>query len=1211
MVKGDKGRTGKKGAGSSQSRAGTGKGPGNDGANASFQERLEHGKINDAEVLLGEDSYELILKLIARLKEARGEAIPTGEQKKKKKKASGTEEAVVAEDPENDLQFTEAARNSADALEDNGCLEGDAEIGNGYARQEEEKDTKAKKEERVLRRLMRQLKEEDREQAVEDGEPVVLETKHRGKAPPEGATVRVNLCSELKPNDKPKVVAIPRGGKEALEELIKTGKNKFGLAAKKTVWAYVHGGARGDDPKNLHPMPLQDTLQLCHEDRIVFSFKPIPTANATSSIAEGNATHPCHTKTSQEKGKADKADKSKSTGKASNSTASKPAENQEDSLDAVRAAYTHRSRSKAADEPFSKEELKAESEALWSKAEKWRSDPEYSAQRNARAGLPAADVRPQFLKDVASNQVVVVSGETGSGKTTQCPHFILEDYIDRGCGSDCNIICTQPRRIAAIGVAERVSYERGEAPGDVVGYAVRLETRTSRRTRLMFCTTGVLLGRLNDDTSLTGVSHVVVDEAHERNLQTDFLLTILRHLLPRRRDLKLVLMSATLEKGLFVKYFAEMQHITQVPLVNIPGRTHPVQTRFLRDIDAAIQGKAPSRFSDATDDRTADQPPQQTSVDAELEEWIIQTHGVDPKNRDERKVIISPHVQEKLDYRKIADLVAVILKGGQGPDGAEGNDDGAILVFLPGHVEIERALQQLRSHPGVGEQRAWLLPLHGQMPTHRQRQVFKKPPNGASQRKVVLSTNIAETSITIDDVTHVIDCMQVKESRYDPRSRMGILATVYVSQAAAKQRSGRAGRVQPGVCWRFCPKTFFDSQLPEYTLCEMRRTALEELVLQLKLLKLGDDPSTFLSRAPEPPTKESLDAAIRTLTQIGALGAASEGQPLTPLGFHLAHLPMDVRTGKMLLYGALMRCLDPMLTIAACLSHKSPFTRGFGGKGKEAHLRQVRDDAFGHLRSDHLAVAAAYTGWRAARLQGRAAEREYCDKFGLSSSALESIASLREQFTRYLQDAGFVSSSSQTTVQRRLAEEASSKSSEADAYAHEVALQRCVLCAGLYPNAAQIQQVLSRRDGSKKAQLVSVGDLDRCTLFPGSLNTAHLSEMKPNDAWLMYHAKVKTSQVFLHDATLVGSIPLLLFGGGDLKVGADRHTMVVDNVLRFDGKREETAVLLKLLRRETERLLLLKISDPAADITATARPLLEAVTQLLRLEGARADGLKK
>ncbi|CAK9058255.1 unnamed protein product [Durusdinium trenchii] len=263
----------------------------------------------------------------------------------------------------------------------------------------------------------------------------------------------------------------------------------------------------------------------------------------------------------------------------------------------------------------------------------------------------------------------------------------------------------------------------------------------------------------------------------------------------------------------------------------------------------------------------------------------------------------------------------------------------------------------------------------------------------------------AETSITIDDVTHVIDSCHVKETRFSPQSSTSVFSTVWVSQAAAKQRAGRAGRTRPGVCWRLCRQDFMEKELPKHTLCEMQRTPLEELVLQLRLLELGDHPGDFLRRAPEPPALEAVERAIRALVAIGALENDSQLR-LTPLGFHLAHMPVDARIGKMLVYGSLCKCLAPILTIAACLSQRSPFIRNFNRTKEELQV-QERRNVWGELHSDQLAAAKAYDKYHEQRRQGRENAWAVCDRFGLSSSTLDDVAQLRQQFLRHLAETGF------------------------------------------------------------------------------------------------------------------------------------------------------------------------------------------------------------
>jgi len=509
-------------------------------------------------------------------------------------------------------------------------------------------------------------------------------------------------------------------------------------------------------------------------------------------------------------------------------------------------------------------------------------------------------------------------------------------------------------------------------------------------------------------------------------------------------------------------------------------------------------------------------------------------------------------------------------------------------VFLPGHAEIEKCLSQLRSHRGIGD-RAWLLPLHGSLPVQHQQRVFRKP--AAGQRKIIVSTNIAETSITIDDITHVIDSCHVKETRLAPRSSTSVFSTVWASQAAAKQRAGRSGRTGPGICWRLCKPSFFEKDLPKHTLCEMRRTPLEELVLQLRLLGLGDHPGDFLHKTPEPPTEEAVDRAIKALVAIGALENSSK-LGLTPLGFHIAHMPMDARIGKMLIYGSLCQCLSPILTIAASLSQKSAFVRNFN-RAKEEDQERERRSAWGSLHSDHLATAKAFDEYHSLKQSGeKNAGYAYCDRFGLSHSVLEDMAQLRRQFLRHLVETGFV------------ATEAEDGSERLNVHRENVALVKCVLCAGLFPNVAQVQKLTTTR-GSYS--IFVSRDHERCVAHPSSLIFKQTFETNVNRSWLLFHDKMKTSQIFLHGSTWVGSIPLLLFGG-ELRIGAkDRSQVSVDGLL-FDTKHEKNALLFKLLRREIDRLLLLKVASPSEDIGTSSTPLLQTVVKLLQLEERGSSG---
>ncbi|KAK3236954.1 hypothetical protein CYMTET_52935, partial [Cymbomonas tetramitiformis] len=547
--------------------------------------------------------------------------------------------------------------------------------------------------------------------------------------------------------------------------------------------------------------------------------------------------------------------------------------------------------------------------------EKEARSPEYRKMLEARARLPAGKNVAEVVETVRHNQVTVVCGETGCGKTTQVPQFILDDAVRRGEGGAVSLVCTQPRRISATSVAQRVAQERAETLGQTVGYQIRLESVRSASTRLLFCTTGVLLRRLADDDGLLGVSHVVVDEVHERSLDSDFLLVLLREVLPKRPNLKVVLMSATLDAASFSNYFRGCAVLT------IPGFTFPVREYFLEDI-IQITGYKPEPNSENV--RKGPPPPptpprgasreqvaaiedkHQRNVQAELAaSQALAQRGYAPETV---KTLLMVD-QEKINYELVeATLQQIVLKG----------EEGAILVFMPGLMEITKVHEACMGNSyilratGDGQ---YLIGLHSSLSTSEQHLIFERPPAGF--RKIVIATNIAETSITIDDVVYVVDGGRAKENSYNPQSKMAMLQEGWVSRASAKQRRGRAGRVRAGHCFRLFTRYMHDVRMEDYQLPEMARVPLEGLCLQIKLQRFEGGIRGFLSKALQPPSEEAVAAAVENLQQLQALDSRQE---LTALGHHLALLPVDARVGKMLVYGAILGCLSPMLTIASVLS---------------------------------------------------------------------------------------------------------------------------------------------------------------------------------------------------------------------------------------------------------------------------------------------------
>eukprot|EP00249_Psilotum_nudum_P023285 c28819_g1_i1 orf=80-3292(+) len=772
-----------------------------------------------------------------------------------------------------------------------------------------------------------------------------------------------------------------------------------------------------------------------------------------------------------------------------------------------------------------------------------------------RKKLPAYKMRKELLQAVNRNQVLVVSGETGCGKTTQLPQFILEEEIEAGRGGDCNIICTQPRRISAISVSSRVAAERGESVGETVGYQIRLESRQSMCTRLLFCTTGVLLRRLVQDPGLAGVSHVLVDEIHERGMNEDFLIIILRDLLLRRPNLRLVLMSATINAELFSSYF------NNAPMIHIPGFTYPVKQFFLEDV------LEKSGYSIVADDSSFSSGSGRGSwrkiQDRKKDPLLEVFEGLDMKIAY-RGYSNSTHQSlyawngDQLDLAMVEATIEYICRN-EGP--------GAILVFLTGWDDISKLLDRLKVNALLGNSRSFLLlPLHGSMPTINQREIFQHPPEGT--RKIVLATNIAETSITIDDVVYVVDCGKAKETSYDALNKLACLTPSWISKASVQQRKGRAGRVQPGVSFHLYPKIIYEA-MPQYQLPEILRTPLQELCLQIKRLQLGLI-ADFLSKALQPPEKLAVQNAIDLLKTIGAL---DETEELTALGRHLATLPLDPRVGKMLLMGAVFECLGSALTIAAALGHRDPFVLPIDKKEvADAARRQFAGVSY----SDHIAILRAFEEWQVAKRNGK--EQQFCWKNFLSAPTLRMMEDMRLQFLDLLSDIGFVVKSRGPLAY--------------DSYSADPEMVKAVLCAGLFPNVVQC-----KRRG--KRTIFYTKDDGKVDPHPASVNARANSFPQP---WLVYSDKVKTTGIFIRDSTNVSDYAMLMFGGS-LEPSQRDGVEMLGGYLHFSAAKKTTQ-LVQDLRKELDTLLQKKIEQPQLDIHVEGRGVVNAVVELLHSDPA-------
>lgn len=567
------------------------------------------------------------------------------------------------------------------------------------------------------------------------------------------------------------------------------------------------------------------------------------------------------------------------------------------------------------------------------------------------------------------------------------PALLLEHELSQG--RHCKIYCTEPRRISAISLARHVSEELGESKGELgssrslVGYSIRLEAKTSRETRLVYATTGIVMRMLEGSNDLGEITHLVLDEVHERSIDSDFLLIVLKRLLTQRRDLKVVLMSATVDAERFSRYLGE------APILNVPGRTFPVNVRYLEDA-IEVTGYSPSgspaeKMIDLDDDAVEDDA---AGARSDLSQSLA---AYSAKTRS----ILSQLDEYHIEFDLVVQLVAQIAT-----DDSLVQYSKAILVFLPGIAEIRTLNDMLLGDPRFT--RDWLVyPLHSAIPNEDQEAAFVVPPPG--MRKIVLATNIAETGITIPDVTCVIDTGKHREILFDEKRQLSRLIDTFISRANAKQRRGRAGRVQEGLCFHMFTKYRHDHLMADQQTPEMLRLSLQDLAMRVKMCKIGGIENT-LGDALDPPSAKNMRRAIDALVDVHALTAAEE---LTPLGHQLARLPLDVFLGKLILLGTVFKCLDMAITVAATLSSKSPFSAPFGQRAQADKARM----GFRRADSDLLTVYNAYLAWKRVCQSNSSVGKElqFCRKNFLSQQTLANIEDLKGQLLASLADSGSLS----------------------------------------------------------------------------------------------------------------------------------------------------------------------------------------------------------
>ncbi|KAK7694503.1 hypothetical protein QCA50_001689 [Cerrena zonata] len=626
-----------------------------------------------------------------------------------------------------------------------------------------------------------------------------------------------------------------------------------------------------------------------------------------------------------------------------------------------------------------------------------------------RDQLPIAAYRNEIINTLETSQILVLSGETGCGKSTQLPAFILEDQLSRG--KHCKIYCTEPRRISAISLAQRVSVELGEPVGSVgnvgslVGYSIRLESNTSRTTRLAFVTNGIALRMLEggsgpdgQGTAFDEITHIIIDEVHERSIESDFLLIVLRSLLQQRPDLKVVLMSATVDAEKISKYFGGC------PMLHVPGRTFPVDVRYLEDAVQLTQWKVAEgspyarRINDKYHKGKAKLDWSEDNAPADDEDEDSDQGNVKLEKKYSSATVSTVNL---LDERQIPyELIIRLLEKICFQDPSYETYSAAVLVFMPGLGEIRRLNDMLTEHPQFGSEALFkIFPLHSTISSEQQGAVFDVPPPGI--RKIVIATNIAETGITIPDITCVIDSGKHREMRFDEKRQISRLVETFVAKSNAAQRRGRAGRVQSGLCFHLFTRVRHDTKMADHPDPEMMRLSLSDLALRIKIMKvkLGNSIEDVLSRALDPPLSVNIQRAVSALVEVRAL---TPNEEITPMGRLLSKLPTDVHLGKFLLIASLFRCLDPALTIAATLNSKSPFISPFGYTD-EADRAKL---SFRVENSDFLTIHNAFSRWRNACNNNVA--RSFCRQSYLSHQNLQQIEELRQQYLGYLVDSNFL-----------------------------------------------------------------------------------------------------------------------------------------------------------------------------------------------------------
>lgn len=688
------------------------------------------------------------------------------------------------------------------------------------------------------------------------------------------------------------------------------------------------------------------------------------------------------------------------------------------------------------------------------------SDEQTRKMVEGRKSLPAWGKREQLIDIISLNQVTLVTGETGSGKSTQIVQFIL-DYLNSQSNYLSKILCTQPRRISAIGLAERISEERGAKVGQETGYIIKGENKTSPRTRILFVTTGVLLRMLQLELSLNGnlfkyLHYIFVDEVHERLVDLDLLLIILKQIMPKYPNLKVVLMSATIDTTKFIQFFN-----TTVNHIHIEGRTFPIDDVYLDEL-------------------------------LEKTNFTIERNGelIVPKSDSEF------FQRGTINYSLVAQVCKMV-----DADLTAATSQGSILVFMPGIMEISKLIRELEN---VLNGSIMAVPLHSALSSQDQKQVFKRPPKGL--RKIVVSTNIAETSITIPDCVAVVDCGRSKLMFFDSKLNTTRLVENWCSQAEVKQRRGRSGRITSGTCYHIYTRETFEKMTLQ-PVPEIMRTRLENLFLIVKAMGITDV-ARFLSSGLDVPDASNMLKASQHLQDIGAI---DESGLLTHLGLHLSYLPTDIGSGKILILGCIFGCLEPCLVLAASASTGSPFLNLQDERDEIKRIQKKWADDQG----DMVAICNVVQAYEEDHSKGFLALNK------LKYLTMQEILLTKRQYLSLLQEIGFVPmnyNSNKGYLNRNLT---------------NYQLLRSVIAGAFYPQIARVELPSPKYFKLSLGSVAVDPDAKKIKLFVKNddYNQADLES-----------TNLPANRVFIHPSSV-------FFGSNDVPQGID-----MEQILTEDGE---------------------------------------------------------